>query len=76
MKEILGILPFHTVTLFRLLLQMESFLLPIIFKEIKGNMGNACYHSVQKLLSSRLLFKNIKIRICKTIIFACDSTWV
>jgi hypothetical protein len=25
--------------------------------------GNACYHSVQNLLSSRLLSKNIKIRI-------------
>jgi hypothetical protein len=28
-----------------------------------------CYHSVQKLLSSRLLSKNIKIRIYKTVIF-------
>jgi hypothetical protein len=32
------------------------------------NSGNACYHSVQKLLSSRLLSKNIKIRIYTTII--------
>jgi hypothetical protein len=31
------------------------------------NSGNACYHSVQNLLSSRLLSKNVKIRICKTI---------
>jgi hypothetical protein len=31
--------------------------------------GNACYHSVQKLLSSRLLSKNVKARIYKTIIF-------
>jgi hypothetical protein len=30
--------------------------------------GNACYHSVQNLLSSRLLSKNIIIRIYKTII--------
>jgi hypothetical protein len=30
--------------------------------------GNACYHSVQNLLSSRLLSKNVKIRIYKTII--------
>jgi hypothetical protein len=29
---------------------------------------NACYHSVQNLLSSRLLSKNIKISIYKTII--------
>jgi hypothetical protein len=32
------------------------------------NSGNACYHSLQKLLSSRLLSINIKIRIYKTII--------
>jgi hypothetical protein len=32
------------------------------------NSGNACYHSVQNHLSSRLLSKNIKIRIYKTII--------
>jgi hypothetical protein len=32
------------------------------------NSGNACYHSVQNFLSSRLLSKNIKIGIYKTII--------
>jgi hypothetical protein len=32
------------------------------------NSGNACYHSVQNLLSSRLPSKNVKIRIRKTII--------
>jgi hypothetical protein len=32
------------------------------------NSGNAWYHSVQNLLSSRLLSKNLKIRIYKTII--------
>jgi hypothetical protein len=32
------------------------------------NSGNACYHSVQSLLSSRLLTRNVKIRICKTVI--------
>jgi hypothetical protein len=32
------------------------------------NSGNACYHSVQNLLSSWLLSKNLKIRINKTII--------
>ena len=31
-------------------------------------LGNACYHSVQKLLSSRLLSKNLKIKIYRTII--------
>jgi hypothetical protein len=36
-----------------------------IQEEIKRrlNSGNACYHSVQNLLSSRLLSKNLKIRI-------------
>jgi hypothetical protein len=42
----------------------------LIQEEIKGkrNSGNACYHSVQKKFSSRLLSKNIKIRIYNTII--------
>jgi len=30
--------------------------------------GNACYHSVQNLLSSRLLSKNLKIKLYRTII--------
>jgi hypothetical protein len=39
-------------------------------EEIKSrlNLGNACCHSVQSLLSSRLLFRNVKIKIYKTII--------
>jgi hypothetical protein len=42
----------------------------LIQEEIKRrlNSGNACCHSVQNLLSSRLLSKNLKIRIYKTII--------
>jgi hypothetical protein len=50
-------------------------------EEIKRrlNLGNAYYHSVQKLLSSRLLSKNIKIRIYKTtvlrvVLYGCE-TW-
>jgi hypothetical protein len=48
----------------------------LIQEEIKrrSNMGNACYHSVQNLLSSRLLSKNIT-RICETN-FSCGSVWV
>jgi hypothetical protein len=53
----------------------------LIQEEInKGlNSGNACYHSVQNLLPSHLLSKNIKVRICKTIIlpvvlYGCE-TW-
>ncbi|KAJ4452210.1 hypothetical protein ANN_03728 [Periplaneta americana] len=39
-------------------------------EEIKRriNMGNACYYSVEKLLSSSLLSKNLKVRIYKTVI--------
>jgi hypothetical protein len=33
------------------------------------NSGNACYHSAQNILPSRLLSKNLQIRIYKTIIF-------
>jgi len=41
-----------------------------IAEEIKTRLrsGNACYHSVQNLLSSRLLSKNLKIKIYRTII--------
>jgi hypothetical protein len=43
------------------------------------NSGNACYHSVQSLLSSYLLSRNIKVKIYKTIIppvvlYGCE-TW-
>jgi hypothetical protein len=43
----------------------------LIHEEIRSilNSGNACYHAVQNLLSSRLLSRNVKIKICKTIIF-------
>jgi hypothetical protein len=53
----------------------------LIQEEIKRrlNSGNACYHSVQNLLSSRLMSKNLQIRIYKTIIllvvlYGC-KTW-
>jgi hypothetical protein len=53
----------------------------LIQEEIKRglNSGNACYHSVQNLLSSRLLSKHLKIRMYKTIIllfvlYGCE-TW-
>jgi hypothetical protein len=38
-------------------------------EEIKSrlNSGNACYHSVQSLLSSRPLSRNVKVKIYKTI---------
>jgi len=52
-----------------------------IAEEIKSRLrsGNAFYHSVQSLLSSRLLSKNLKIKIYRTIIlpvvlYGCE-TW-
>ena len=41
-----------------------------IAEEIRSRLrlGNACYHSVQNLLSSRLLSKNLKIKIYRNII--------
>ncbi|KAJ4444245.1 hypothetical protein ANN_06036 [Periplaneta americana] len=52
-----------------------------IREEIKHrmNMRNACYYSVEKLLSSSLLSKNLKVRIHKTVIlpvvlYGCE-TW-
>jgi hypothetical protein len=52
-----------------------------VHDEIKSrlNSGNVCYYSVQNLLSSRLISKNLKIKICKTVIlpvvlYGCE-TW-
>jgi hypothetical protein len=52
-----------------------------IQEEVKSSLKleNACYYSVQKLLSSRLLSKNLKIGIYRTIIlpvvlYGCE-TW-
>jgi hypothetical protein len=41
-----------------------------VHEEIKSRLksGNGCHHSVQNLLSSTLLFKNLKIKIFRTII--------
>jgi len=53
-----------------------------IQEEIKSRLklGNAYYYSVQNLLSSRLLSKNLKIKIYRTIIlpvflYGC-ATWL
>jgi hypothetical protein len=49
-------------------------------EEIKSrlNSGNACYHSVQSLLSSHLLSRSRKVKIYKTIIlpfvlYGCET---
>jgi hypothetical protein len=51
-----------------------------IQEEIKSRLksGNACYNSVQDLLSSSLLFKNAKIKIYRTVIlpvvlYGCET---
>ena len=51
-----------------------------IQEEIKSRLmsGNACYHSVQSLLSSRLLSKNLNTKIYRTIIlpvvlYGCEA---
>jgi hypothetical protein len=52
-----------------------------IYEEIKSrlNSGNTCYYSIQSLLSSHLLSRNVKVKIYKTIIlpfvlYGCE-TW-
>jgi hypothetical protein len=50
-------------------------------EEIKSrlNSGNACYHLLQRFLSSRLLSRNVKVKIYKTtatpvVLYGC-KTW-
>jgi predicted ABC-class ATPase len=52
-----------------------------IAEEIKSRLrsGNACYYSVQNLLSSKLLSKNLKVKIYRTtilpvVLYGCE-TW-
>jgi hypothetical protein len=54
-----------------------------IQEEIKISLKSrtACYHSVRNVLSSRLLSKNIKIEIYRTIIlpfvvYGCETWWL
>jgi len=46
-------------------------------EEIKSRLksGNACYHSVQNLLSSRLLSRNLKIKIILSVFLYGCETW-
>ena len=70
-----------TVTDIILCLSFVEFLTRNIQEEIKSRLklGNACYHSVQNLLSSTLLSKNLKIKIYRTIILPVvlygSETW-
>ena len=46
-------------------------------EKIKNRLssGYACYHSVQNILSSRLLSKNLKIKIYRNVILYGCETW-
>jgi hypothetical protein len=48
----------------------------LIHDEIKSrlNSGNACFHLVQDLLSSRLLCKNVKMKLYRIIYFPVCET--
>ena len=48
-----------------------------IHEEIQSRLksGNVCYHSVQNLLSSSLLSKNVNIKIYKHYNFASCCIW-
>jgi hypothetical protein len=64
-------------TYLRTTLTDQNFMLEEIKSRI--NSGKVCYHSVQSLLSSCLLSRNLKVKICKTIIppvisYGCE-TW-
>ena len=61
------------------ILTTYTYLCPVR-EEIKSRLrsGNACYHSVQNLLSSRLLSRKLKIKIYRTIIlpvvlYGCEA---
>jgi hypothetical protein len=54
-----------------------------IYKETKSRLksGNACCNSLQSLLSSSLLSKNVKIKIYRTImllfvLYGCETTFL
>jgi hypothetical protein len=64
-----------------MILSISVYLTICIHEEIKGrlNSGNVCYHSVHSLLSSRLMFTKVKVKMYKTIIlpvvlYGCE-TW-
>jgi hypothetical protein len=56
---------------------MENFKISFVMPNL-DKLGNACYHLVQNLFSSRLLSKNLKIKIYRTIIlpvvlYGCET---
>jgi hypothetical protein len=49
-----------------------------IFENIKGrlNSGNACYHTVQNILSFLLLSKNVWMKNIQNYNFTCSFLWL
>ena len=71
------VLATHIATLFDSIVFKKS---KFYCEEVRSRLrsGSACYHSVQNLLSSRLLSKNLKINIYRTIIlpvvlYGCET---
>jgi hypothetical protein len=69
---------FETVEQFKYLGKTLTNQNSIFMKKFKSRLksGNACYHSVQNLLPSSLLSKNVKIKRRQNYNFACWSVWV
>jgi hypothetical protein len=75
-----NIITYKTTILPAVLYGCESCYL-ILREEVQKrlNSGNACYHSVKNLVSSRLHCKTVKVRICKitilsAVLYGC-KTW-
>jgi hypothetical protein len=63
------------ITPYELTLRSTPKRLTYLVRNTTLESGNDCYHSVQKILPSSLLFKHIKIKIFSTIIFPVVLCW-
>jgi hypothetical protein len=44
-------------------------------EEMKNGINSGNAYSVQNLFSSRLITKNIKIKVCRTVFYLCCEMW-